>query len=53
MFGAERKSRTKTNLLYLSIEYLGQNKQRLANGRNIKSETKQSQNTKEHNQAKL
>ena len=50
MFGAERRSRTKTNLLHFIIEYFGQNKQRLENVRKIKSKIKQSPNTKERNQ---
>ena len=50
MSGAERRSRTKTNLLHLTIEYFGQNKQRLENVRKIKFETKQSPNTKERDQ---
>ncbi|WZZ03572.1 hypothetical protein YC2023_089493 [Brassica napus] len=50
MSGTERRSRTKTNLLHLTIEYLGQNKQRLENVRKIKSKIKQSPNTKERDQ---
>jgi len=45
------RSRTKTKLLHMTIEYLDHNKQRLKSGRKIKSETKQSPNTKHRDQA--
>ena len=52
MSGAEKRSRTKTKLPHLTIEYLDHNKQRLENGKKIKSETtKQSMNTKQRDQA--